>query len=135
MKNNILPEVWGPHGWAFMHYVALGYPDQPTEKDKSSYQNFYESLSNVLPCQGCADHYKDTISQFPVTNHLQDRESLLRWSFDIHNTVNQRLGKPVLSYENALKLYTRKQFPKMKFFGKCMVILLIMICLWYILNV
>jgi hypothetical protein len=132
MKNNLLPEVWGPHGWTFMHYVALGYPDQPTEDDKTSYQNFYESLSNVLPCQGCADHYKETILQFPVKDHLKDRESLLRWSFDIHNTVNKQLGKPVLSYDNALQLYTKKQFPNIKFLCKLLILIAILVVLYFV---
>ena len=26
----ITPEIWGPHGWKFMHYVTLGYPLYPT---------------------------------------------------------------------------------------------------------
>ena len=23
------PDVWGPHGWKFLHFVAVGYPDFP----------------------------------------------------------------------------------------------------------
>ena len=132
MKNNILPEVWGPHGWKFMHYVALGYPDLPTDTDKSAYQNFYESLRDVLPCQGCATHYKETILQYPVKDHLQDRESLLRWSFEIHNTVNKRVEKPTLTYEDALQLYTKKQFPKVALFGKCVILLFILLLVYYV---
>ena len=28
------PNVWGPHGWKFIHYITLGYPRKPTNKIK-----------------------------------------------------------------------------------------------------
>jgi hypothetical protein len=46
----ITPEIWGPHGWKFMHYVALAYPAKPTEEDKKNYKIFFESIQNILPC-------------------------------------------------------------------------------------
>jgi hypothetical protein len=27
----ISPKVWGKEGWHFIHYVALNYPDKPTQ--------------------------------------------------------------------------------------------------------
>ena len=41
MKNSIKPSIWGPHGWKFLHYVSLGYPDSPSYEDKSNYKQFY----------------------------------------------------------------------------------------------
>lgn len=131
MKNNIIPEVWGPSGWRFIHYVALGYPDDPSEYDKMSYKRYYESLADVLPCQGCADHYKKNIAKMPIDSHLKDRESLLRWTFDIHNEVNQFKGKPILDYEDALKLYTQKQFPVLEVLYKLLVLITIITFLYF----
>ena len=34
----ITPQEWGPHGWKFIHYVSLGYPENPTEEDKHKYK-------------------------------------------------------------------------------------------------
>ena len=130
MKNNILPNVWGPHGWKFIHYVALGYPDEPTDADKRSYKKFYESLRDILPCQSCADHYRDTIHMYPVDGHLSSREELLRWSFDIHNTVNKRIGKPTLTYEKAIRLYTHKQFHNTHVLRKCMLVVAILFIIY-----
>jgi hypothetical protein len=134
MKNNLQPDVWGPHGWKFIHYVALGYPDKPTDADKTAYRNFYESLSDILPCQGCADHYRETIQAFPVKDHLASRDQLLRWSFDIHNTVNKRIGKSILSYDEALQLYTRKQFPRFELAGKCLLVVGLLVLLYLVLS-
>ena len=44
------PDVWGPHGWKFIHYITLGYPNNPTPLDKSQYYNFFESLNPLIEC-------------------------------------------------------------------------------------
>ena len=87
MKNSIKPKIWGPHGWKFLHYVSLGYPEKPTDKEKIYYKNFYYSLQNVLPCEKCAQNYKKNIIEYPIDNHLQNRDSLVKWVIDIHNKV------------------------------------------------
>ena len=33
MSQSIQPNYWGPHGWKFIHYVALGYPENPDLQD------------------------------------------------------------------------------------------------------
>ena len=134
MTNNILPEVWGPHGWQFIHYVALGYPEQPTEKDKVAYKTFFESLQNVLPCQSCATHYRENLRKLPISTHLKDRESIMRWTIDIHNEVNISKGRPVVSYDTALKLYTQKQFPLVSILTKTSVLVLILFWLYRLLR-
>ena len=35
------PEVWGPHGWYFLHSITLAYPDNPTDDDKTYHKNFF----------------------------------------------------------------------------------------------
>src|SRR5207249_3859959 len=55
----------------------------------------------------CKSHYMDMIkNELPVDDHLVNRDSLSRWTVDVHNAVNKRLGKKELSYSEAQKLYT-----------------------------
>ena len=44
-------EIWGPHGWFFIHSVAFGYPQNPTNLDKNNAKKFIESTSiyNSMP--------------------------------------------------------------------------------------
>ena len=35
--------VWGSHLWYSMHFIALGYPNNPSNADKNNYKNFYEN--------------------------------------------------------------------------------------------
>ena len=60
------PEIWGPHGWKFMHYISLGYPINPTSKDKINYKNFYYSLQDILPCEKCAINYQKNITRWSL---------------------------------------------------------------------
>lgn len=88
------PEIWGPHGWKFLHAITLVYPDQPTEKEKKEYKDFFISVGNILPCYGCREHYQKTLKKFPLNdNALTSQETLVNWFVDLHNDVNKRLGK------------------------------------------
>ena len=41
MNIGLAPNVWGNHGWGFIHYVALGYPDEPSMIDINNYKSFF----------------------------------------------------------------------------------------------
>ena len=59
-------DSWGPSGWKFMHYVSLGYPNNPTEEDKINYKKFYTSLQHILPCAKCANNYSHNLIKYPI---------------------------------------------------------------------
>ena len=40
-----------------------------------------------------------------MESHLDSRDSLSRWLVDFHNKVNERLGKPIMKYEEVAKEY------------------------------
>jgi len=107
MKTSIDPNMWGSSGWKFIHYTALGYPDNPTEEDKKNYKLFYYNLQNTLPCLKCSLNYKENIKELPIDNFLGSKEDLFKWTVNIHNMVNNELGKKKLNYEQALKIYTK----------------------------
>tara|TARA_B110000902_G_C13977234_1_gene463499 strand:- start:88 stop:504 length:417 start_codon:yes stop_codon:yes gene_type:complete len=133
--NSINPNIWGPSGWKFLHYVSLGYPDNPNERDKQNYKNFFYSLSNVIPCQKCSNNLKQNLNDYPIDNSLSNRESLSKWVIDIHNSVNQELNKPTFDYETALDLYplTNTNYTNNKSF-KFIILLFILICIYFILK-
>jgi hypothetical protein len=104
-KNSIKPNIWGSYGWKFIHYVALGYPINPTDNDKINYKNFFTNLQYILPCQKCASNFKKNITEYPIDNHLENQDTLMKWTIDIHNMVNKELNKEIISYEEALNYY------------------------------
>ena len=40
-KQVITPDLWGPHGWKFLHYLSFGYPMDPTTEHKNQYKTFF----------------------------------------------------------------------------------------------
>jgi hypothetical protein len=97
------PDVWGPHGWRFIHFITMGYPDEPTEEDKKTYKNFFELLGSVIPCRICGEHFKSHLKKHPMDDEiLKNRESLMAWGVNIHNIVNKMNGKKEYSKEEGI---------------------------------
>ena len=88
------PDTWGPHGWKFIHFITMAYPDHPSRYDKQNYKNFFLNLSHVIPCSLCADNYKDHLRQYPLTEEvLSNQENLMKWGIKMHNLVNEENQK------------------------------------------
>jgi hypothetical protein len=101
------PTVWGPFFWHTIHIVAIGYPKNPTYIDKKCAKEFYESLAYLIPCSVCRTHYKEHITSNPLTPFLDSRTDLIKWTVDIHNSVNKMLGKPEWTMEEVMAYYER----------------------------
>ena len=98
------PAVWGPHGWKFIHYVTLGYPNNPDNNDKQNYLNFFESLKNVIPCSICGNHFKEHMKAFPLTdNILSNKKKFIEWGINMHNLVNEINDKRIFTFEEGFK--------------------------------
>lgn len=95
------PIYWGPAGWHFMHTVTMTYPEVPSDQDKERYRIFFESIASVLPCPACRRHYLENLKKLPI--RLDSRADLFKWLIDIHNEVNKKNKKPVLSYDEAFE--------------------------------
>lgn len=98
------PEVWGPHGWIFLHSITMNYPDNPTKDDKKKIKKFFDALQYVLPCNSCSKHLQKHIKKHPLSDKvLESRHNLIKWLMDIHNAANKAGGKKVLSHREAYK--------------------------------
>lgn len=95
------PDVWGPHGWKFIHFATMGFPDNASEKIKKQYINFFNLIGDVIPCPICANHYKDSLSKYKVEKFLDSKKSLINWSIIMHNEVNRIHGKKIYSFEEG----------------------------------
>jgi hypothetical protein len=99
------PDKWGVHGWKFIHHIALGYPNTPSNNDKTNYKHFFNLLGNVLPCSICSNHYNEHLLIYPLTDEvLSNKLNLINWTIDMHNEVNKQNGKKIYSYNEALLL-------------------------------
>lgn len=100
------PELWGQYLWKSIHFIALGYPDNPSEQELQAYKYFYSNLWQVIPCLKCANNYKRHLEELPIDDFLTSKKDLFEWTVNLHNIVNKELGKPIMSKEIAFALYT-----------------------------
>jgi hypothetical protein len=101
------PTAWGPFFWHTMHIVALGYPLKPTYGHKKAAKEFFESLTFLIPCPICREHYAEFLKEMPITPFLDRRDDLFKWTVALHNKVNVKLGKPLYTELDSIAFYTR----------------------------
>lgn len=86
--------------WDHIHSIAL----RANTPDKfHKFCVWMRQLSEISPCGVCRDHMKEYISQNPP----ESAKNAFYWTWQFHNAVNSKLGKPTLSYEDALNLYSQ----------------------------
>lgn len=104
--SNIMNHM-GPPLWESMHWIASTYPTEPTEIDVYWSQMYVESLYHSLRCPTCYEHFGTLLREYPIQNY--SREAFFQWTIDMHNKVNERLGKSFFSREQASERYSAKQ--------------------------
>lgn len=93
------PATWGPTVWGAAHAIAYAFPEHPTDEERSMYLAYFSSLGNVLPCVQCRDNWKHALEASPLTDAVvENKNSLCRWLFEMHNVVNKSLGKESYSW-------------------------------------
>lgn len=106
--NGFRSDVWGPHAWIFLHFVAQNY----TVAKRDAYVRFFVALGDVLPCMYCRENYKKKLKATLRPQVLTSRRSFTKWVFDIHNMVNRHLKKPSMKnfdrYYRVIETYRSK---------------------------
>jgi hypothetical protein len=104
-------KIWGPFFWTTLHTITIAYPDNPTYHDKRRYNDFFVSVQYILPCDKCREHYKNHLSNYPIAISLDNKESLVKWLFTLHNLINVSLNKPEYPYEAFKEKYRKLYNP------------------------
>lgn len=86
---------YGPPLWAELHRRAL--TTNPGADDSA----WLEQFARRLPCGECRQHWHDMVRRAPPV-----WAGYFRWTVDRHNEVNVRLGKPLLTLEQARALWS-----------------------------
>jgi hypothetical protein len=113
-------ESFGPYFWGALHLACLG------ASNLKGLKRFVESFPYVLPCPGCRVHFDEVLALNPIPETL-DRIKLFMWSVDVHNIVNERLQKPIMSYEDAYSHWMSGCEPPQQLFDPVTIILIILL--------
>lgn len=95
------PQVFGPSSWRFLHYIAYGYPHVASPGLQQKTLQFLDALPYLLPCEKCGEHLHEYLTINNPSESIKTRNGLIDYMHKLHNTVNQRLGKPTMSYRDA----------------------------------
>lgn len=110
VKSNDLsdPTIWGPSFWFTLHNGAIHYPDNPQIEYIEAMKGFIIGIPVMIPCVHCSEHARLFITpRIPFLDEIcKSKSSLFTFFFEFHNEVNQHLKKPLISLEDAIKLYT-----------------------------
>lgn len=84
------PKVWGPPAWQTLHYLASM---ANTDQKISDFIAFINSFAKLIPCDKCKEHFSQNRQKFDIRNYTADAESLLMWTWLMHDAVNFAQGK------------------------------------------
>jgi hypothetical protein len=103
------PIVFGPGIWFTFHIMGLLSTDEVTI---NCYINFVTDIIDKLPCLDCRKHAQKYLKNEPPQSYRfyedekGNKNGMFYWSWKFHNSVNIRLGKELLQYNDALSMYT-----------------------------
>jgi len=104
--EHISPTLWGPALWSSIHTIAL-HVDAIAYKDSKSFEefkSFVHALQYLLPCAKCKVHYSNTLLDigYPTLGNA------FAYTVNLHNQVNEALGKPIVSINEAYAFWNRE---------------------------
>mgnify|MGYP001134963673 CR=1 FL=1 len=106
------PKIWGPHYWFFLHTLSLCYPKHPSTVNKKKYYDFIHNFHLFIPVEEISSDFSKLVNKYPVTPYLDNRESFIKWVHFIHNKINEKLEKPLISLDNFLIQYYQHYKPE-----------------------
>ena len=102
-------EIWSVPTWYFFHGLAARIDE---DFYKNNYMkvwiNVYQNICLNLPCPMCKRHATNYIRKSKQSD-IETKEKLIKYLFDFHNFVNNKIGKKQFKFEdmeryNYLKL-------------------------------
>lgn len=103
--------IWGPDMWKMIHSFAASY--KPSTINAQAFRQFIYSLPGLLNCQNCKNRMLNVLQILPLDNeHLQHTKKLFLWTYQLHNIINEQLGKYSPNYEKVVNFYFNKKVCK-----------------------
>mmetsp|Transcript_22902 Transcript_22902/g.71337 ORF Transcript_22902/g.71337 Transcript_22902/m.71337 type:complete len:260 (+) Transcript_22902:68-847(+) len=99
------PRVWGPPTWFFLHTMTLALPEEVPPETRAGLKSVMIGMQEVLPCAACRRHLARHLWSYPLEEHAATRAGMVDWMINLHNTVNNDLGKRVVTREEVLSAY------------------------------
>ena len=106
------PAIWGEHYWFFLFTVALSYPQNPNKITKRKYYDLIQNMPLFIPDDLSRENFCKILDRYPVSPYLDSQMAFVKWVHFIHNKINELLGKPLVSFLDALNTYNNSYKPQ-----------------------
>jgi hypothetical protein len=107
--SRLAKSVWGPACWTYLHAAAAQC------KQPSHFIDLLRSLLPTLPCDTCRKHMREYMERNPPERYISISEDASTYMYIMHNSVNERLRKPVLAESKFLEYYAADRKPSKRF--------------------
>ena len=86
-------EEVGRISWALLHTIAASFPidSELSDQDRLQLINFMQSFAYLYPCHVCGPDFQKFVKENPPL--VENRTSFSLWVCELHNYVNEKLGK------------------------------------------
>ena len=113
LKENYNPERlskydWGPPVWFIIHMSAMFAPE-PCQQSFYDYKSLLGCLQYLLPCAKCRGHLSENLTKINIESCSKTRQGMFQLSWELHNIVNKDTGKKIMSFEEAVQLYSPRR--------------------------
>jgi hypothetical protein len=117
LPPEIYPDAseWGPILWTILHGMAERVGSTPFPQyqndERRALIKVMKTLEKVIPCPSCKEHYEVYLKEHPVDKTIMDisyanlNSYVKTWFWELHNWVNESLGRPQFPYEDLTPTY------------------------------
>lgn len=98
-----MSEYWGNPTWVILHTISVKISEETYNNTKGEILNIIKTLFSCLPCMICMRHANNYTKHLSV-NTVPTKEHFIKYLFDFHNNVNQKINKPLYDF-NKLDEY------------------------------
>ena len=108
LKNLKSPEVWGESFWFVVHLGSVNAPEFIPEEKRPFYWGFIDGIPEMLVCQKCSKHAREWVEiHRPYREQIcSSRDNLVSFYVDMHNNVNKRNGKPLMTKDEVYRKFS-----------------------------
>ena len=91
-------DKYGPGIWFMLHLMSS---QATTPELKDSFIKNVTVLGEHFPCNDCKHHFAAYIAEHPVKDYVNKDRGLFLWTWEFHESVNKRLNKQSVSFDEA----------------------------------
>jgi hypothetical protein len=107
-RINFKPTFWGDKLWIVINTIVFSFHKDHTlnENEHRALVLFCTSLPELLPCKSCRRHAKMGKGLFDGIEKLKTGKDIQQFVVNVHNSVNERLGKATVTWDQVNNDYT-----------------------------